>query len=272
MSSLSPVTEKSYATFLARLIKLNLLPAPIVMTNELKAHLEGMHNAGTRKAYLSALLDKLRHAPPEIIKPFRDMFAETRKVTDLSARSQTISPRRETLPWPTILALREKAKKELPHDDYLLFCLYTLNAPVRADYAGMRVVSRWIDMWKRDTSRNYLVLNRNKSYFVFNQYKTSKTMGQVIVPTSPALHEVLSLRCQHADYVFEGSPQELSKAVIRVFKKLCDKNIGIGILRHSFITYYLSVPRRLSEKDVIARAMMHGASTQELYHLFPEDD
>ena len=49
---------------MARLVKLNLLPSPLVMTNELKQHLEAMPNAGTRKAYLSALLDKLRHAPP----------------------------------------------------------------------------------------------------------------------------------------------------------------------------------------------------------------
>jgi len=164
--------------------------------------------------------------------------------------------------WTAVQALQPKALAELSSEDYLIYSLYTFVPPVRADYCGMVFTSKPGDDL---STKNYILTSEGDWFFVFNDYKTQKTYGQVknIIPDD--LKEIL--KTHEADgSILNLSENALTKRVISVFKKLGVQTSITG-LRHSFITHFLSKKRSILEKEVIAQMMMHSTGLQERYDI-----
>lgn len=148
------------------------------------------------------------------------------------------------------------------------------NPPTRLDYAPMQVIKEEDFKKLSDDEKaenNYLVLrSRNKKYFHFGEYKTSKKYGANEIPVGKKLNSVLNiwLRVNPTDHLLlnsRGEPQTangLGKYITKVFEPT-GKKIGVNMLRHIFITEKFAP--ELNEKQDVAKKMGHSVSTQELY-------
>lgn len=229
-------------------------------------------NPGTRKNYLAALL-RVATGTEEELKPFRELQKKTHEWLNNQRIQQTLPHHRldQMLTWAEVLGLRNKATAMLSPEEYLIYCLYTLTPPVRCDYWNMKVVKYLTEKCKTDKKWNYCAIHKNDAFFQFNVYKTSSTYGPKTFPVSDELFAVLKDRPCGRLLETVDTANKLSKAVVSIFEKLAGKSMGIGLLRHSYITTFLSQPRRLVERIELAEMMFHSWTTQEEYHIIEND-
>ena len=278
---ISDSTKRQHASILAVLEskgQIERVDGNIVLHKTLLEFLKlEIGNPNTRKNYLGAVLRAATTTPPEELKPYVELYKTTTSWLKRQSISQTLPAHRveKMLSWSSVLGLKAKAETELVPEDYLIYCLYTMNPPVRADYANMEVIKSWSKTRREDTTRNYLLLHGKSGEFIFNVYKDSVNKGQVRVKLSPALFAVVKSHARVGTPLLPSitTPTMLSKRVIQIMEKLSGKQMGIGLLRHSYITSYLSSdhPVRIVEKMETARKMMHSYVQQEQYHVIESD-
>jgi hypothetical protein len=204
---------------------------------------------------------------------------EAKHTTELG-NTLTENQSKNYVSWESILAVQKllKAKAETfqSFQDYLIVSLYTLNAPVRADYANMKIVKNLCKSINSKT--NYLVL-QNNPYFIFNVYKTSKFYGQKKCEIGIELRRIISEWFQkynrsqkflliHAD----GTPMDENDLVIRIrkiFRKVIGKDVGINILRHSFINSLADMLAVSKKLEKISKDMHHNMEMQLKYQKMP---
>ena len=247
----------------------------------------GLDNS--KKAYITSIKYFLKDCPevftvsdemmkriPEALVLYDTKFKEYQKKIGEKEKLQVLSEseKEKFLSWSDILALESKFNKtsdDKSHRmDYLIYCLYTMMPPLRADFAPMRVMKK--NPTKDDC--NYVVIRKNNPVFVLNEYKTKRTFGKQTIPIPPNLMSVIKSYCEKfpSDYLLTKesndpmSGENLSQRVIRVFEKLCGKAVGISMLRHSYITDKRSGKElSLVDKEALAKSMLHSSLTNELY-------
>ena len=228
----------------------------------------------TRKSFLSAIYS----AYPDnasIPKIYRDAMKKEFELQKVKEESQELTPEQDAnyLPWKDIVAVQKQLKDKKDKTstewlEYLVVSLYTLTSPVRADYGNMKVVKT-----SRDRVKFNLFVNINKPHFLFREYKTAGTYGQVKVPVPKPLVNVITEWFEYINQIPEFllgekyNPVVLSNFIRRTFKKYTDKSVGINLLRHAYITEYLPTLKTIKKKNEVARRMMHSKDTQELYNL-----
>lgn len=230
----------------------------------------------TQKVYLSAIKHSHKDEYP---KPLQDKLNELYTAQNKRDMKQTLTDRQQEkfVKWKDILAVQKTMGEKLTTDmsadhmtdweDYLIVSLYTLNAPVRADYGEMRVENRYD---KRDTG-NQLIWRKTKPVFVFRDYKTAKTYGEVHIPVSKPLQKVI------ADWFayYNGEPPfllgdamnrtQFAIRVAKTFGKYTGKELGVSLLRHSYITHMYPKLKTLKQKQDVATRMLHSRDLQEKY-------
>ena len=100
---------------------------------------------------------------------------------------------------------------------WLVLCLYTLQPPLRAEWADLPIVAA--DPRGR-TPLNYLLVARSGMTIVVRRDKVAKTMGEGRIPVTPALARVLrdSFRLHPREYVLP----KLQRGLVK------DPNQGMG--------------------------------------------
>jgi len=232
----------------------------------------------TQKTYLSALKYELGkrphpfHFPAEYQAEIDRLYGRENE----KAEKQELSEKQVSnfVPYERLLAAQKKLadkedKTEVDWKDYLITSLYTLQPPVRADYANMRVMKT---RGKREG--NELIWGqKGGAYFVFRDYKTAKTYGNVEVRVSPELHKVLDEYFQHLGklptHLLTGiakDPASLLVAIGSAFFKKTQKHIGINLLRHAYIKHHYPLLESIAKKDTLAKMMLHSREKQEHYN------
>lgn len=165
-------------------------------------------------------------------------------------------------------------------DARLLISLYTYVPPVRADYWHMKIYSED----PQTTTENYLVLDKNESMIVLNQYKTAKVYGENIIPIpEPLYQEIIASLSQHPrEYLFvtkKGLPYEKVNSwnvwANRLLRKQLNlPNFTITMFRHIYISREdLDIGNMTrKEKKEISDKMGHSLSTQDQYRWIDEND
>jgi hypothetical protein len=218
----------------------------------------------TQKGYLSAVKWALyKDDIPLIIQDRIDELYKNQNKRDVE---QKPTPKQDEnlVPWSDI----SKQARDFSgtSDETLIAALYTLNPPVRADYGEMTV-----HVETTSGKGNELILKgRKTSVFLFRDYKTSATYGEVRIPVSPQLFDVLV-----ADGVAERptvlhktrTPHALGILVNKVFSEITGKNVGIDILRHAYIIEHFPKMTTIKQKDELAKKMLHSRDRQEKYNL-----
>ena len=156
---------------------------------------------------------------------------------------------------------------------YLIASLYTLQPPIRLDYSPMKIIRNIKD---DDGKQNYLYIRSNlKKQFIFNNFKTSKSLGKQIVKIEPALNKVINiwLRVNTTDNFLtnktgaELSSNSLGKMISKVFD-IKDKHITLNTIRHIYISDKIDIDRikrENEEKEKLANSMLHSAGMQKHY-------
>jgi hypothetical protein len=186
------------------------------------------------------------------------------KEEQILIESQTKSEAQEKnwIEWSSVASLAENM--DISSREYLIYCLYTMNAPVRLDYTPMK----WVTEEQTDTSMNYLIKHDDGTHtFVINAYKTAKLYGQITFKASPELDEVLKVwrGCNQTDEYLLMSKGKvitapaLGKLITSIF------GCGVNILRHAYISHKRGGDLSLIEKKELASKMGHNPTMQELY-------
>lgn len=242
---------------------------------------DGTPSLNTMKTYYAVVKTllglKLKDTPSEegtkalavYDKRFNTLFTQLKG--QAQEQKTTRNEEDRMLTWKEIIDARDSLLGN-PDDiqNYTMLACYTMLPPRRVeDFSGMMWATRKPPYQKM----NFCVLNKNKSYFVFGDYKTIKTYGVQTIPCPPSLDKVLrAWKAQNpTDFVFikrDGSPMDehrLSAHIIELMERLTGQKAGASIFRHAFITDKRKDDIPLTEKAEWARLMAHDVSTQELY-------
>jgi len=225
------------------------------------------------KQYCCAILWKVR-----LERPDAGLELYTAKITEIQERNkskeiaQTLTESQEKLyvEWKDVIDVHRKAKEAFgsANPRYILYCLYTLQPPVRADYCGMRMIYDVEELLK-SKDINYCYHDEQNTIFNFAEYKTSKSYGTVTFKAPEELHQVLKpyLAGRPKELVPYKSVPSLCTAVKSIFQRLCKKAVNITCLRRAYITDFLSNPQRITQREEIARRMLHSRELQERYQV-----
>ena len=292
--------------------RLKKIAAKNIKFHEVAEHwatIEQMYpNTQTRKGVITALLWKLKqdHSPAAIaaVAEVQKKFDEIKKVCYQTAQSQELTEKQlaNYMTRTDLLTLYNKATSKMDftskeyNDDwiyYTLVCLYVIQPPVRADYWGMKIMRlATVGMSEQDIQfqinnrcvrdeedrlTNWCVVGQNRSWFVFNTYKTANTYGTQIVEAEWLIHHLLihlNHNLEQWEVVPIGSPNALVKAVKKAFAHFGGKEISIGLLRHSYIVEFYKNNPSIAQKEALAKKMLHSRGVQELYRSenIDEDD
>jgi hypothetical protein len=156
--------------------------------------------------------------------------------------------------------------------EYVVASLYTMQAPPRNDVSLVIVPeSKYNKLNDEQLKDNYLVIKtRNKKFFSYGEYKTSKTYGIKKFDVNPELNSVINLwlKFNKTGYLLLNnrlkriSSNSITKLLNRVFAAT-GKQIGSTMIRHIYLTERYK-PESL-EKAKDSDAMMHSISTQTTY-------
>jgi hypothetical protein len=143
--------------------------------------------------------------------------------------------------------------------NFLLFSLYTAQAPVRNDYCNMKIVGEYKD--DLDDNFNYIFKNEDGIYeFVFKSYKTVNLYGIVRFNANTILNKILKKYinyCGNGDYFFCGakgkpySKSSMSQKVMKIF------GCGITELRREYLSNEFQILFALNKRitDVSKRML-----------------
>ena len=231
-------------------------------------------NLGTKNCYLSALK---HYANDEDKAKYQAETKHDMPILHEQQNSQVLPDNKlkNLLTWDEIEkayqdALELYTKGKITLENLVVLGLYSLNDPVRLDYAGMKFlkVNPNSPEFVNNITENYCWLGDNP-VFVFNHYKTAKKFGtnkQISIPWE--LQKLLRLfKDQGVEYVFEGNPNSLGKRVNTILTKLTGKKCTLNLIRHARITKFYERNPSIAEKDHLAQRMLHGYSEGERYRL-----
>jgi hypothetical protein len=179
-----------------------------------------------------------------------------------------------------------KTKKELTGKDRELLMMYTIynmliRIPTRLDFAGMLYITKsaYNKLKLEDKKQNnYLVIDKNKMFFVYNKYKTSKSYGEKIIDSPKDLNTILRMYIKltekkNGDSLFTTStgnpikPNVASQLLLKYSKRYLKKNISVTMLRHIVLSDQFS-----DVKDEIAdMAFKAGHSPETLMNNYVKD-
>jgi hypothetical protein len=204
-----------------------------------------------------------------------------------------------------LLSIEKENDKNI-YDEYFMLSLYILEMPRRIqDFLFMQysdiIVDRepdcilWNDNEKnikynsekvKDKSKkelfnkqlNYYVINGEKSYFIFNKYKTSKYHGSQVIEIPEKLDGIIKKyivirNMKIGDMFFNIEKSYYVVKMNKIFEKYINKKISVNILRKSRITYELkNISLNEKQKYIMAEKMAHSLEEQSLYKKIIDSD
>lgn len=277
---LSANSKAIYENRLSKLDNLNIKIDGSMGIRAIVNKLKGKDYAdGTIIQYLSAILWKLNNTPNLNYQQKKLTLSLGRKITQLGVKRNkfydknilTAKEKQQFIKWTDVLKVYNVVSdnKHFSDNNYLDFVILSLyinndNGVRRIkDYANMVVSDHIID----DDKNHYV--NATKPVFVFNNYKTKEFYGQQKLYVNSQLSKILNDYI--AKYNINGSllglsEDALKKRLMNVFNRYVGKDISVNILRKSFISNFLLIPRTDAQKKDLARTMAHNMLTQSSYN------
>lgn len=262
-NSITQVTYERYLGIIKRLKRM-IDPAGDKPFNFLRDHekvikiiKEKYTNPNTLSSVFNAIAATLRRIPEfsdiynDVYKDLNIQFSKTKKNIELDRENKlTEKEEKVYLPWRNILDLEDKILREGDRENIAIFYLYTQIPPRRlSDYNKLKIDS---------DGSNYI--NPINFTITINNYKTAKTYGKFKINPPPKLRKALrDLIGEREGYLFSQN-QPFSKKIKTIF------GVGVNILRHSFISDFLSKNPSQKKKLDIARQMAHSVDTQSMYN------
>ena len=259
VSAASHLAAATRKTLLCRLQRLTLEPSfPRGLSSKVIPAITS--HAATRLALMNATLSITRLSEPFRravgSEQIRSLFKESEVLREIENERRARGELRATdIEWEKVLEL--KSRFPLGSEARLLFLLYTVFPPLRADFSPMKIVD---DEEQADGDRSFNYLVRSTPLIVIlNEYKTAGKYGQQRLQVDCA--ELAALIPNDQEWLFEsgGRPvlaTTLSKKVVRAFAKHTGMHVTINTLRRSFARHSMS----LSQDEMVDAALTQGHS------------
>lgn len=191
----------------------------------------------------------------------------------LAKNEKTEKQKENWVKHSVLLKIAETMVKNAPGSQRsLIAALYTYQAPTRLDYYDMEIVGKDA---KLDDNKNYLkIINRSKKEFIFQEYKTSKTYGKLVIPVNKKLNTVINKYMKlnpDIKYLVSGernkltpmSRNSLGKTISKVFAT-SGKNITLNSIRHIYISENIDI-EKTKKQHQMAKTMMHSPAQSLSY-------
>ena len=142
---------------------------------------------------------------------------------------------------------------------YVLFSIYA-RMPLRNDTAGMRSITggKFNKLSQKEkTENNFLIVERDRMYFLLTDYKTSKNYGALKIDiTDKELKSILKnwIKIQGYGILFKTSTDkpitriELSKIFSKYSEKYLNKKISTNLLRKIYLSSKYAVEDGLQDQ------------------------
>jgi hypothetical protein len=238
-------------------------------------------NPETAKGYVSALLWKVSDKTSTAWDKYHEYFNTLKDQCNQKAKQQQLPEGRKEkyLTKDQLVKAYQKCYAQflatnLDYYDHLVLALYIIQAPVRADYCGMRIVSKSDTTAELDKEQNYCLLappeqSQYGSHFLFRKYKTSKTYGAVSIPIEPDLEVILREHFfvrKNRDVLPDfWTPNTLSQKVRHLTLQYSGRACSIGLIRHAWVCDLYKTNPTILQKEDLAKRMLHSVAVQELY-------
>ncbi len=242
------------------------------------------YSISTTVSTLLAIISYLKYkkANDNLIEDYKDMLNELIQERNKDNNNQEMSAKEEEnwIEYPELKAKVEaeaqeflsKKKSFSGYRNFLIMSLLTLQPPTR--------LGNYLDMVYKNKSslknggrglmktKNYILYNNNeenpKYTFIFNKYKTAKTLGQI---TREIENDTLNklLHKWFADYNTKKqnflvnsnggltTQTGITNGLSSISKKLFDKKLTGNSFRHIFITHFLSTNPSIQEKQEVLK-------------------
>jgi len=281
---LSETTLKTYNGCVKRLNDIfddeDYLTDPKIVIDYLKTNYP---NLSSNKTYLSALLWYVKDKSKSAYDAYKAEIDKLRPQVALKETNQTLTKTQEEnyIKWSILKnagrsALKMYNEGKISLADALVCLLYTEQVPVRADYINMLFIRDIRKATNKNT--NYCLLRVRNPVFIFQEYKTASKYGRVIIKIKPVVYKLLVERYNQVvdekadNHLFTDDQPNFSRRVKNAFNKVVDKEVSINLIRHSFLTDFLSKNPSLHKKQEVAVMMMNSPAVGEAYRVLNEED
>lgn len=246
-------------------------------TEKVLAWIKEKGGDSAQKVYLSALKYELgkRPAPYFFPREYQEEIDRLYGKQNQKDENQELTEKQVSnyVPYEKLLAIQKKfAEKEDKTDrewkNYVVASLYTLQPPVRADYGEMTVAKK---RNKNRTGNELIWKQKAGTFFLFREYKTKGTYGEIQIRVAPALVDVLEQWFAHLGkiphYLLGKSitPNDLLGEIKDAYRHT-KKDVGVNILRHSYIQHHLpEIATHIKKRETLAAQMLHSVERQQTY-------
>jgi hypothetical protein len=282
--ALSETTLKTYNGCIKRLNDVfdddDYLTDPKIVIDYLKTNYP---NLSSNKTYLSAILWYVKDKSKSAYDAYKAEIDKLRPQVALKETNQTLTKTQEEnyIKWSILKnagrsALKMYNEGKISLADALVCLLYTEQVPVRADYINMLFIRDIRKATNKNT--NYCLLRVRNPVFIFQEYKTASKYGRVIIKIKPVVYKLLVERYNQVvdekadNHLFTDDQPNFSRRVKNAFNKVVDKEVSINLIRHSFLTDFLSKNPSLHKKQEVAVMMMNSPAVGEAYRVLNEED
>ncbi len=246
---------------------------------------------------------KFKEASENLIADYKDVLNELVNERNKNDKDQTMTEHEEDnwIEYPELKKQIESKAEDFLNNkkaftayrNFLLMALLTLQPPTRLGnyldmkYKNLSSLKNGGKGLKKD--RNYILYNNDqenpKYTFIFNKYKTAKTLGQI---THHVDSEILNklLHKWFADYNTKKvdflvntngaltSQTGVSNGLKSISKKIFNKELTGNSFRHIFITDFLSKNPSIEEKESTLRLVgqNYKPTQAEKYAKIKSDD
>lgn len=165
--------------------------------------------------------------------------------------------------------LLDNANKFDDITDKLIYSLYTMLPPRRLEYTSVVVGTHTGTRIRDDT--NYLIKKGGKpAYFIWNEYKTSKAYGRILVDIPPELSKIIkeylmTNKIKTGDKLLPLQRTNFIRLIKKIFNKIYDADISLRWIRVSFATYLNGQKISNNEKQRLALQCGHNSGQSSRY-------
>jgi hypothetical protein len=258
----------------------------------IKAQLDTMENANTRKSYITAVVSVLNNVGKDKSYMERNIMykslLEKEKLDKLkeNPNEKTTAQKENWIEWTDVQKMQREMEAQTltimkddnppkpsevkTMNDYLLLSLYTLTPPRRnLDYLLLKLDS---DGKKEDEAVNYY--DPKQKTFTFNVFKTKWKNGKETIPCPLPLCKVLDKYVAYNGIgdnefiLFKGDEKRNGGMITKSLNRIFKKKVGASMLRHFYDTHKYGAVLKEMKND--AMMMSHSLAEQKNYVKFDE--
>lgn len=259
------------------------------MHKDLFKHIDKEYdNIDTKKTHVIALVNILRNLKndsiadkySEVAIQLQNESSENKKNNKQLTESRIINPIDYEKISSLYNKLREKFDKgSISDSDHMLLVILALNTlmpPIRSEYTNMPIVT---PDSKTDTGNLMVKAGKKKPwYIILNDFKTVKSFGKQKLEIPNKLKNFLSesLKKMPRSYLVSKVDNPNEPIGYPIFLRMVQKSLGGGtgsdVFRSSYITEFMKQRPTMSEREELAKKMLHSLESQGLHYVKVDED